>query len=104
MGLGGTVECIMDVNPIASYKGFDLYPLVYKHAVVRTWPERRPDRTFDAAVVICREGGEPEGTQARTFRLDTVPWDNVGAARRGVVRYAEDIINGAIPGQSVVSL
>ncbi|WP_020202064.1 MULTISPECIES: hypothetical protein [Cupriavidus] len=94
----------MDTNPIASYKGYDLYPLVYKHAVVRNWPERRPDRTFDAAVVICREGGEPSGGQARTFRLDSTQWDNVGAARRGVLRYAEDIINGAVPGQSVVSL
>ena len=94
----------MDNYPIAIYKGYDLYPLVFKHDVARVWPERRPDRSFDAAVVICREGGLPEGEQARTFRLDATPWDNVGAARRGVLRYAEDIINGAVPGQSVLSL
>jgi len=91
----------MDAYPTATYKGFDLYPLVYKHSAQRSWGERRPDRSFDAAVVICREGVHPESEQARTFRLDATPWDNVGAARRGVLRYAEDIINGTIPGQSI---
>lgn len=94
----------MDAFPTATYKGYDLYPLVYKHVAERAWRERRPDRSFNAAVVICREGGQLEDGQALTFRLDTTPWDNVGAARRAVIRYAEDIINGAIPGQSVVSL
>ncbi len=94
----------MDAYPTATYKGFDLYPLVYKHVTERVWRERRPDRSFNAAVVICREGGHPEGEQARTFRLDAEAWDNVGAARRAVLRYAEEIINGTIPGQSVVSL
>ena len=94
----------MDAFPTATYKGYDLYPLVYKHIAERAWMEPRPDRSFNAAVVICREGGQPEGEKARTFRLDATPWDNVGAARRAVLRYAEDIINGAIPGQSVVSL
>lgn len=94
----------MDANPIATYKGYDLYPLVYSHTAERASWERRPDRSYNAAVVICREGGHPEGERARTFRLDAMPWDNVGAARRAVLRYAEDIINGAIPGQSVVSL
>jgi hypothetical protein len=55
-------------------------------------------------VVICRAGTQPEGAQARTFHLDATPWDNVGEARRAVLRYAEDIINGAVAGQSVVSL
>ena len=94
----------MDAFPTATYKGYDLYPLVYKHIAERAWMEPRPDRSFNAAVVICREGGQPEGEKARTFRLHATPWDNVGAARRAVLRYAEDIINGAIPGQSVVSL
>ncbi|CAG2157153.1 hypothetical protein LMG31506_05927 [Cupriavidus yeoncheonensis] len=94
----------MDAFPTATYKGYDLYPLVYKHVAERAWMEPRPDRSFNAAVVICREGRQPEGEMARTFRLDATPWDNVGAARRAVLRYAEDIINGAIPGQSVVSL
>ncbi len=94
----------MDAFPTATYKGYDLYPLVYRHTAQRVWMEPRPDRSFNAAVVICREGRQPEGEQARTFHLEATPWDNVGAARRAVLRYAEDIINGAIPGQSVVSL
>lgn len=83
-------------------RGYDLC-LVYGHAVVRAWRERRPDRSFNAAVVICREGEHLQVEQARTFRLYATPWDNAGAARRAVLRYAEDIINGAIPGQSLVS-
>ncbi|WP_316156789.1 hypothetical protein [Cupriavidus sp. BIC8F] len=93
----------MDIYPAATYKGYDLYPLVYKHAAERIWPEPRPDRSFDAAVVICLEGESPEGVQARTFRLDAAPWDNVGGARRGALRYAEAIINGAVPGVSVAT-
>ncbi|CAJ96710.1 DUF982 domain-containing protein [Cupriavidus necator] len=93
----------MDIYPAATYKGYDLYPLVYKHAAERVWPEPRPDRSFDAAVVICLEGESPEGMQARTFRLDAAPWDNVGGARRGALRYAEAIINGAVPGVSVIA-
>ncbi|SCU81906.1 conserved hypothetical protein [Cupriavidus necator] len=93
----------MDIYPAATYKGYDLYPLVYKHAAERVWPEPRPDRSFDAAVVICLEGESPEGMQARTFRLDAAPWDNVGGARRGALRYAEAIINGAVPGVSVTT-
>jgi len=93
----------MDIYPAATYKGYDVYPLVYKHAAERVWPEPRPDRSFDAAVVICLEGESPEGMQARTFRLDAAPWDNVGGARRGALRYAEAIINGAVPGVSVTT-
>ncbi|UIF91141.1 hypothetical protein [Cupriavidus sp. UYPR2.512] len=93
----------MDIYPAATYKGYDLYPLVYKHAAERVWPEPRPDRSFDAAVVICLEGESPEGMQARTFRLEAAPWDNVGGARRGALRYAEAIINGAVPGVSVTT-
>jgi hypothetical protein len=94
----------MDVYPAACYKGFDLYPLVYAHRAARTWPERRPDRSYDAAVIICRAGNDPVGQQALIFRLAELPWDNVGAARRGAVKFAEDIINGQVSGQSVSSL
>jgi hypothetical protein len=96
----------MDTFPTATYKGYDLYPLVYSNAIARerAWGERRPDRSYTAAVVLCREGAKPEGEQARTFRLDTTPWDNVGTARRAVLRYAEDIINGTVAAHSVATL
>lgn len=94
----------MDAYPTATYKGYDLYPLVYRHTTVeRAWREPRPDRSFKAAVVICREGERPEGDQARTFRLEETHWDNVGEARRAVLRYAEDIINGQVAGESVIA-
>ncbi|MNN84722.1 hypothetical protein D3C81_2019180 [compost metagenome] len=54
-------------------------------------------------MVICLAGESPESAQARTFRLDAAPWDNVGGARRGALRYAEDIINGTVPGVSMVT-
>ena len=94
----------MDVYPTASYKGFDLYPLVYAHNAARIWPERRPDRSYDAAVIICRVGSDPAGQQALIFRLSEIAWDNVGAARRAAVQFAEDIINGQVSGQSVSSI
>ncbi len=72
----------MEAHPSATYKGYDIYPLVYKHTAERAWGERRPGRSFEAAVVICREGLRPEGEQARTFRLSATPWESVGEARR----------------------
>ncbi|AEG71041.1 MULTISPECIES: hypothetical protein [Ralstonia solanacearum species complex] len=94
----------MEAHPSATYKGYDIYPLVYKHTAERAWGERRPGRSFEAAVVICREGLRPEGEQARTFRLSATPWESVGEARRGALRYAEEIINGLVAGESVASL
>jgi hypothetical protein len=31
-------------------------------------------------------------------------WENVGTARRGALKFGEDVINGLIPGESVASL
>jgi hypothetical protein len=87
-----------------TYKGFDLYPLVYKHEVVRAWGEEMPDRSYDAAVMICREGHNPGTEHSRVFRYPAAPWQNVGTARRGVMAFAEKIIDGMIPGESVASL
>jgi len=38
------------------------------------------------------------------FHIPPAPWENIGAARRGVVKAAEDIINGLVPGQSIAGL
>jgi len=94
----------LDTGPFTRYKGFDLYPLIYRHQAERTWPERRPDRSFNASVVICREGHEPGTERSRVFRLAAAPWDNIGTARRGAVKFGEDIINGLVPGESVSAL
>ncbi len=95
-----------DVNntPSASYKGFDLYPLVYKVQPAQSWPRAKPDRSFTASVVICREGYRPGGERTKVFRLETEEWENIGTARRGAVKFGEDIINGLIAGESVTTL
>ncbi|WP_454730666.1 MULTISPECIES: hypothetical protein [Cupriavidus] len=61
----------MNNTPSASYKGFDLYPLVYKVQPAQSWPRAKPDRSFTASVVICREGYRPGGERTKVFRLET---------------------------------
>lgn len=94
----------MNSYPSATYKGFDLYPLVYKIEPVETWPRQKAERTFKASVMICREGHQPGTEHTRVYHMDPTPWDNVGTARRGAVKFGEDIINGLVPAESVTSL
>lgn len=94
----------MNASPSATYKGFDLYPLVYKTEPVQSRPRKRPDRTFNASVVICREGHQPGTEHSRVFRVTLASWENVGTARRGALKFGEDVINGLVPGESVASL
>lgn len=98
------LEHYMNNTPSASYKGFDLYPLVYKIQPAQSWPRTKPDRSFTASVVICIEGHRPGSERTRVFRLESTPWENIGTARRGAVKFGEDIINGLIPGESVTTL
>ncbi|MBT1538941.1 hypothetical protein B7R78_0018100 [Ralstonia solanacearum] len=94
----------MNASPSATYKGFDLYPLVYKTEPVPSGPKKRPDRTFNASVVICLEGHQPGTEHSRVFRVAFASWENIGTARRGALKFGEDIINGLVPGESVASL
>ncbi|MCO5414384.1 MULTISPECIES: hypothetical protein [Ralstonia] len=94
----------MNASPSATYKGFDLYPLVYRTEAAPSWPRKRPDRTFNASVVICREGHQPGAEHSRVFRMTPTAWENVGTARRGALKFGEDVINGLVPGESVASL
>jgi len=91
----------MESTPSATYKGYDIYPLVYRHDPPRQWHERRADRAFNASVVICAAGHQPGTERSRVFPVSGEPWENIGAARRGVMKAAEDIINGLVPGQSI---
>ncbi len=94
----------MENYPSASYKGFDIYPLIYRCDPPREWHERRPDRTYSASVMICREGREPSSEFSQVFPLQAEQWECVGDAKRAVLKTAEAIINGLVPGQSVVAL
>lgn len=91
----------MDTFPTYRYKGFDIYPLIYRFDPPREWHERRPDRAYSVSVVICPEGESMEDTRSRVFRVGGEPWESVGAAKRAATQGAEDIINGLVPGQSM---
>lgn len=88
----------------ASYKDFDLYPLVYKNQPAQAWPLLKPDGRFIASIVICRAGYRAGSEHTRVFRLENALWESIGSARRGAVQFGEDIINGVVAGESVVSL
>lgn len=94
----------MDNYPAANSKGFDIYPLVYKFDAPRGWHEPRPDRTYCASVVICREGQVPSGQSGRVFRLPDQQWADLGMAKRAAVRRGEDIIAGLVAGESTAGL
>lgn len=94
----------MDTSPSASYKGYDIYPLVYTHAATHEWYERRPDRTYSASVVICREGTDPVSDLVRVFPMLARQWDSLGGARRAAVQAGTQIIDGHGPGQSITGL
>jgi hypothetical protein len=84
----------MNSTPSFSYKGFDIYPLIYKTHVEREWHERRPDRTYTTSVVICSEGSDPAAESARVFKLAPDQWDSLGNATRAAIASARDIIDG----------
>lgn len=94
----------MDNYPAANCKGFDIYPLVYKFDSPREWHERRPDRSYSASVVICREGEPPSGHSARVFHVPDMHWADLGLAKRAAIRHGEHIIDGQVVGESLAGL
>lgn len=94
----------MDNSPSSTYKGYDIYPLVYRYDPPREWHAPRPDRTYNAAVVICVEGHRPGAGRSRVFPVLEERWDSLGVAKRAAVKAGEDIIDGLIPGHTVVGL
>lgn len=93
----------MDAYPTCRYKGFDVYPLIYLFDPPREWHERRPDRTYSASVLICVAGESPSAEHSRIFRLEADQWENIGTAKRAAAKMAEDIIDGFVPGSSMIS-
>ncbi|WP_296224076.1 hypothetical protein [Ralstonia sp. UBA689] len=92
----------MDTSPAGQYKGFDIYPLAYQHERTARWPEAREDRSYNAAVMICRAGESPEPGQTQVFRLSgDQQFGNVGDARVAALRFAESIIDGDVPDLSL---
>jgi hypothetical protein len=55
-------------------------------------------------VVICREGTDPVSALVRVFPMLARQWDSLGGARRAAVQAGTEIIDGHVPGQSIVGL
>lgn len=75
----------MNDVPSSNYKGFDIYPLIYKCDPPREWYERRHDRTYNVSAVICNGGADPAGDSARVYPLPADQWENMGNATRAAI-------------------
>ena len=87
----------MNDAPGSNYKGFDIYPLVYKTEPHREWYERRPDRVYNISVVICEEGTDPTAEAAQVFPLLADQWDSIGNAKRAAIVGGQGIIDAFAP-------
>lgn len=89
---------------VRSYRGFDIFPLIYSHQ------PRRPDGSrdyaggFDASVKICRRENN-EAAEGLVFKVTIgAPFADAGDARRASALFAEQLIDGKIAGQSIAAL
>lgn len=92
-------------NTIRSYRGLEIYPLVYPHQPRGVDGVRHYDSGFDAAVRICRRGTDDTVTSSRVFRVPSgSPFGAAGDARIASASFAEQVIDGMVAGQSVAGL
>lgn len=92
-------------NTIRSYRGLEIYPLVYPHQPSGLDGARHYDAGFDAAVRICRRGTDDTMTSSRVFRVPSrSPFGAAGDARIASASYAERVIDGMVAGQSIAGL
>ena len=102
-GTSPFTEFAVDARPTCRYKGFEVYPFIYLFDPPREWHGRRSDRSYNASVLICQAGEEPSMEDSCIFRLEATPWDSVGVAKRVAVKMAEGIIDGFVPGQTLMA-
>jgi hypothetical protein len=92
-------------NTIRSYRGLEIYPLVYPHQPRSPDGARHYDSGFDAAVRICRRGTDDTLTSSRVFRVPSrSPFGAAGDARIASASYAERVIDGMVAGESIAGL
>jgi hypothetical protein len=92
-------------NIIRSYRGLEIYPLVYPHQPRSADGARHYDAGFDAAVKICRRGTDDTLSASRVFRVTSgSPFSTTGDARMASASYAERIIDGMVVGQTIAGL
>ncbi|WP_233860403.1 hypothetical protein [Paraburkholderia sp. HD33-4] len=91
---------------IRTYRGLEIYPLVYPHnprGAVGSFDYGGGG--FDAAVRICRRGTNHTLTASRVFRVPhRLPFGEAGEARKASSEYAEQLIDGQVDGQSLRDL
>lgn len=84
-----------------TYKGFELYPLVF----ARMDGQSRRAEGYDVAVRICRPGVGPGAPGSRVFRLQLEKAiSDFGMARSAAWQRGRDIIDGRVNGESVADL
>jgi hypothetical protein len=95
-----------DMNDtIRSYRGLEIYPLIYPHEPRGADGSRHYDSGFDAAVKISRRGADDATTTSRVYRVPgAVPFSGSGEARLASMKYAEELIDGKVAGESIVDL
>ncbi|MDR6412418.1 hypothetical protein [Paraburkholderia terricola] len=92
-------------NTIRSYRGLEIYPLVYPHQPSGLDRVRHYDAGFDAAVRISRRGADDTVTGSRVFRVPSrSPFGAAGDARIASANYAEQVIDGMVAGQSIAGM
>jgi len=85
-----------------SYRGLEVYPLVFPHKVPKAGAAHNYDEGFDAAVRIQETEDGGSAARSRVFRLTVKrPFENAGDARRASIAYAERLIDACGPDQSV---
>ncbi|OAJ62262.1 hypothetical protein A6V36_21630 [Paraburkholderia ginsengiterrae] len=90
---------------VRTYRGLEIYPLVYPHNPRSATGSYDYDAGFDAAVRICRRGANDTLTASRVFRVPhPAPFGKAGEARKASSNYAERLIDGQVDGQTVRDL
>jgi hypothetical protein len=85
-----------------SYRGLELYPLVFPHQAARPGFAHNYDEGFDAAVRIQEMEDAGAAARSRVFRLTVKrPFENAGDARRASIAYAEQLIDACDPDKTV---
>ena len=93
----------MLATQLRSYKGYDLYPLVFSRKFERFDGHSRYAEGYDIAIRVCR-AGDRSGA-GRVFKMDQQQaFVSFGTARRAAYRHGEDIIDGRGEGASVGDL
>lgn len=82
-----------------NYKGYDIYPVVYRHEVALQPRERLWARPYSAAVIICDESHTPCSEFGRVYPVTDVAGDEWGTqddAERAAMNDGIRIVDGLL--------